>query len=122
MELFKTLQPMVAVLQPIVIIAAVVFMLYMRSKFVSKEEFAALMREKDALAAKVTQIEGRCDRMNERLTQQPSAKDVHDLNIAITRLTGEIGIANERMSGMEDMHKVFRGQVDRIEEFLAKTR
>lgn len=129
MEIFQKLQPVVTVLSPVVILASILFMLWMRSKFATKEELVAAQTKITAGEAKVTALEAkvdakvnelanRCDRMNERMGEAPRAADIHKLELTITALAGEVKVLNERISGSEDLFKRVEGQVNRVESFL----
>lgn len=110
-EFLQQAQPFLTILQWVVVIAAAVFMLVMRSTFTEKKEH-------NGLAAKVVELEARVGRMNERMTQVPTAQNLHDLQISVERLTGQIAVSNERMSGMEDLHGVMKRQIEVMDDFL----
>jgi hypothetical protein len=110
-EFLQQVQPFLTILQWIVVIAAAVFMILMRSLFAEKKEH-------NALEAKVVELEGRIGRMNERMTQVPTAQNLHDLQISVERLTGQIAVSNERMSGLEGLHGVMKRQIEVMDDFL----
>ncbi|WP_119304970.1 DUF2730 family protein [Dongia deserti] len=114
-DFLQASQPVLQILQWIAVGLFFVLMLYMRSVFVARKDH-------DALEKRVQTVETTIALIGHQMKQGPTAKDLHELNIAIERLTGQLGVTNERMSGMEDLQKVFKHQVDRMEEFLAKNR
>ncbi|WP_119301127.1 DUF2730 family protein [Dongia deserti] len=114
-EILQASQPVLQILQWIAVALFFVFMLYMRSVFVTRKDHEAVEKRVQNLETTITLI-------GHQMKQGPTAKEMHELSLAIERLTGQLGITNERMSGMEDLQKVFKHQVDRIEEFLAKNR
>lgn len=122
MELLQQLQPVLQVLQWMVAIAAAVFMLYMRSIFATKKDADAKAlkdaAEIAALTAKLSNAEGRLDRMHDRMTEAPTSKEINQLHVSIERLNGDVRVLNEKMSGSEDLFARMEHQVSLLDSFL----
>jgi predicted nucleic acid-binding Zn-ribbon protein len=122
MEFLPHLQPFLQVLQWIVAIIACLFMIYMRSIFVSKKEAdAKALTDAAAIASLTTRLanaEGRLDRMHDRMTEAPTAKEINQLHISIERLNGDVRVLNEKMSGSEDLFQRMEHQVSLLDTFL----
>lgn len=121
-DLIQDAQPFLQVLQWAVAIIAAVFMLYMRSVFVSKKDhdsaFEKAAVEQDAVIARVQTLETAQKLIDDRLKSGPTAKDVHELQIGMTQLSGKLDVANERMSGVEDLQEMIKRQVQVMDEWM----
>lgn len=126
MEFLQQVQPVLQVLQWVVAISAAVFMLYMKSIFATKADMAADLaaetRKREEAEGKVRELEREVGLLKRDLTQGPTANDVHELRIGMERLSGQLGIANERMSGLEDLQEVFKRQVELMNEWMRQPR
>lgn len=95
-----------------------VFMLLMKSRFVSKEEHGKTAEHISTLSDEVTQVSLRLDFMEREVKQLPSAKDLHALSLQITTLDGSIGAISEKFKGFDKLTDRLQTQVDRIDGFL----
>ncbi len=111
METLKQLQPVLTVLQWAVAIGAAIFMLYMRSVFASKGDQAALQ-------LRVAALEVANQLLTQQVGQSPSKEELHQLQIAMTELTGKLNVHNERMDGIEELHKTIKHQVQVMDGYL----
>lgn len=88
-----------------------VFMLYMKSKFVPIEQHNDLRKEFDIAVRRVDHIET-------KVAQLPDTAAIHNLIIQITRLEGELKSVMTRFEGVDGIAELLQTQVNRIEDFL----
>lgn len=94
--------------------AAFVFMLYMRSKFVPREDH-------DKLKSAFDDAVRRIDHVEMKVNQLPDMTAIQNLTIQITRFEGELKSFMTRFEGVDTVMERMQVQTDRMEDFL-KTR
>lgn len=87
------------------------FMLYMRSKFVPREEHDKLKTAFDAAVKRIDTLESKVD-------QLPSKDTIQKLMIQITSLEGELKSFVERFHGLDKLMDRMQTQADRMEDYL----
>jgi Co/Zn/Cd efflux system component len=111
MDWMQQLQPILQVLQWVVVLAAGVFMIFMRSIFAPRADHVALQ-------LRVTALETANQLLQQQLGQSPTKTELHELQLAMTKLTGKIDVHNERMEGLEELQKVIKHQVEVMDGYL----
>lgn len=91
--------------------AAFVFMLYMKSKFVPREDHDKLKSDFDDAVRRIDHVEM-------RIAQLPSSDTIQSLNIQMTKLEGELKSVTVRFEALDDMLSRLQSQTDRMEDFL----
>lgn len=84
----------------------------------AKTRIDAIELRLDDHRQRLTTGEGRFQRIEDRLDAMPSANAVSELKIAMTQLTGEIRVTNQRLDGFEEIYRVAKTQVDRMEDYM----
>lgn len=97
--------------------AVFVVALWLRARFVPREEFEkAVGGINEQLAEKRSRLaagEARFDRLDRTLAELPKRDDLHDLGLHITRLAGSIDTLGARFEGHEKL-------VERLESSVAR--
>lgn len=91
--------------------AAFVFMLYMRSKFVPREDHDKLQSDFNAAVRRIDHVEM-------RIEQLPNIDTIQSLNIQMTKLEGELKSVTVRFEALDDTLNRLQVQTDRMEDFL----
>jgi len=106
--------------------AVFVVALWLRSRFVPREEFAATSTEiRDQIADKHTRLErgdARFDRLDQAVAQLPKQADMHSLGLEISRLSGSIDTLGARLEGHEKLTDRLESAVHRHEAIFSEGR
>jgi len=92
-------------------IVLAIMVLYLRGKFASKETEAA-----------VSKVETRVTAIENRLEQIPTKEDLHNLNIKICELMGDLKRVDENLEGVEKMAEILQKQYNRMDDFLKRVK
>lgn len=71
-----------------------------------------------ASAAEVTALETRVQLIENHIEKAPDEKAFHELSLAMSTLSGELKVANERTTGLKDTVNRLNSIVQRQEEHL----
>ena len=93
--------------------AAFVFMLYMRAKFVPREDHDKLKSAFDAAVKRIDIIELKLENL-------PDSMDIQNLALQINSLEGELKSVTTKFEAISKYLDLFQDQVNRMEEFLKR--
>lgn len=106
--------------------AVFVVALWLRSRFVSREEFDKLSAEiREEIADKHIRLErgaARFDRIDQALAELPKKSDLYSLGLEISRLSGSIDTLGARLEGHEELTSRIEHAVRRHEAIFAEGR
>jgi|GEM_PF-865831 len=113
--------------------AVFVVALWLRSKFVPREEFdsdrrdtgealAEISRQIEAKRSRLDAGEARFERLDRALVTLPQKDDLHGLGLQITRLAGSIDTLGARFEGHEKLVERLEQSVGRHESIFAEGR
>lgn len=106
--------------------AVFVVALWLRSRFVPREEFDKLSAEiRDEIADKHIRLErgnARFDRIDQALAELPKKSDLYSLGLEISRLSGSIDTLGARIEGGEQLIERIESSVRRHEAIFAEGR
>lgn len=104
--------------------AVFVVALWLRSRFVPREEFEATASDiRGQIAEKHSRLErgeARFDRIDNRLAQLPTQAEMHSLGLEIARLSGSIDTLGARLEGHERLTDRLESSVQRHEAIFAE--
>jgi Protein of unknown function (DUF2730) len=99
-----------------------VLLLYAKSVFVTRGEYKKFA---DDVGARLTAQSERVGNVDTRVllverTQQgmPTKDSLHRLELSLQEMKGIVGVTNERLSGVEDLHQTLKHQVNVMDEFI----
>jgi len=141
-EFIENITNVLLALQVIGLVVISIFGWYMRTAFVSRGDFNAAMANsasRDDLkklesadtdagtrlttqSARLQELAGKVARVEDRVAILPNAEAVKDLELAMERLSGDVRVLGQKLEGFDDLQEMLRGQVDRMDEFLRKTK
>ena len=109
-------------------------LIWLRSLFVPRKEFEAAMGEVrkrvTAQSERLNAGEARFDRLDDRLRDLPVlgqrldtiATNLHELVVALEKLSGDVRVTNERLDGLSALHETLQRQVGLIDDFMRSHR
>ncbi|MGH6909923.1 hypothetical protein [Hypericibacter sp.] len=120
-------------LQALATLGVVVHSWFDQRRRVSKKEIKAVADEAAARAAaiekriddhrqRLTTGESRFQRIEDHLGRLPTNEAIGRVELAMSDLSGELKVTNQRLEGLEGLHELMRDQFNRMDEFLRKTK
>ncbi len=133
MEIFNFFSTHWAMISSLIALAVGVILLFFSSRFVRRndctEHRAALDKEQEAHRAALdkeqTTLKKQQDddaaaraSLAQTLGGMPTAKDMHNLQISIEKLTGRLDTMQQEIKGQRDVLNIVKEHTDRVERFL----
>lgn len=74
------------------------------------------------LQIRVQACESRIEALNEAIARTPSTAELHALVLSVERLSGQVGVISERMTGQQKLYDRIENVLSRQEAFLLNHR
>lgn len=97
-----------------------VALLFLKDKFPTKEEHAALAQNHVSMQTAVDSLTLRTALVEKALAQLPDKEGMHKLELSMTALRGDLRSSDERVKAVDDMIDRLQLQIDRVDEFLRR--
>jgi hypothetical protein len=91
---------------------------YVHRAAARKAELAALAGRIDAVVGERQETRERLTQVEQAVRQSPDKDAVHNLEVAIARLSGDLKVTVEKIDGMQGWAKRLDRVTERIEQFL----
>lgn len=99
-----------------------VLLLYARSVFVTRSEYQKFSADVGTRltnqSERLTSTDNRIQLLDQRQSTMPTERSLFDLQKELTIVSGQLGITNERLNGLEALQDTIRHQVTVMDEFI----
>lgn len=119
-EFFTAIAPYTNIILAVVQLAFAGFIVLMKNKFATRDEFNQLKEDNESLSDRQSQIEIKTSYMEKSMAQLPTAEAIHNLSIQLTVFEGKIENVNTRFENVSKLSDRLQYQVDRMEDFLKR--